>query len=559
MADIEQVKEAFRNAVASGDTEAATKFADYIDAYKPELNVQKANTLYSVARGMKDPIDEAATMLPKGLQAVTSLGGNYPNKVSDFFGSEASRVQDMNRAGEAEYQADNKGLQGTDVARLVGNVASPTNLAIASKIPTAIRGLKAIGLGTGAGAIGGATVETDVNSPNYWENKAKEMGISALSGAGTSGLIATGARIIKPNNSEKLAELLRQKINPTIGQTLGGMANSIEEKAQSIPFLGDAIRYARGKVNEEFNTAALNRALNPIGEKSTSVGRTGMTEVKTKLGKAYDEILPKIGFIPDAQFNSEYANLQKLVSGLGPKEQQTYNRIMDEVTQHASANGGMAGETFKIATGHLNNKAKSFSSSIDPYQRELGDALNSTLDSMRKTLIRSNPQQAERLKAIDTGYANYARLRQASSSVNAGAKEGVFSPAQLASAVKAQDKSVGKGASATGDALMQDLAEQGTNILGSKVSDSGTAGRLYLGGGTAAAALGTGTAIPTAIGLGAASLPYAPGIRQMTSAVLSKRPGYAKELAEGLRKFNIILPQGVSSMNTRSDNKEQRQ
>ncbi len=559
MADIEQVKEAFRNAVASGDNEAATKFADYIDAYKPELNVQKANTLYSVARGMKDPIDEAATMLPKGLQAVTSLGGNYPNKVSDFFGSEASRVQDMNRAGEAEYQADNKGLQGTDVARLVGNVVSPTNLAIASKIPTAIRGLKAVGLGTGAGAIGGATVGTDVNSPNYWENKAKEMGMSALSGAGTSGLIATGARIIKPNNSEKLAELLRQKINPTIGQTLGGMANSIEEKAQSIPFLGDAIRYARGKVNEEFNTAALNRALNPIGEKSTSVGRTGMTEVKTKLGKAYDEILPKIGFIPDAQFNSEYANLQKLVSGLGPKEQQTYNRIMDEVTQHASANGGMAGETFKIATGHLNNKAKSFSSSIDPYQRELGDALNSTLDSMRKTLIRSNPQQAEKLRAIDTGYANYARLRQASSSVNAGAKEGVFSPAQLASAVKAQDKSVGKGASATGDALMQDLAEQGTNILGSKVSDSGTAGRLYLGGGTAAAALGTGTAIPTAIGLGAASLPYAPGIRQMTSAVLSKRPGYAKELAEGLRKFNIILPQGVSSMNTRSDNKEQRQ
>jgi len=559
MADIEQVKEAFRNAVASGDTEAATKFADYIYAYKPESNVQKANTLYSVARGMKDPIDEAATMLPKGLQAVTSLGGNYPNKVSDFFGSEASRVQDMNRAGEAEYQADNKGLQGTDVARLVGNVASPTNLAIASKIPAAIRGLKAVGLGTGAGAIGGATVETDVNSPNYWENKAKEMGMGALSGAGTSGLIATGARIIKPNNSEKLAELLRQKISPTIGQTFGGMANSIEEKAQSIPFLGDAIKYARGKVNEEFNTAALNRALNPIGEKSTSVGRTGVIEAETKLGKAYDEILPKIRFIPDAKFNSDYGNFQKLVSGLAPTEQQAYARIMDDVMHHASPNGQMTGETFKIASSQLAEKVADFTSSSSAYERELGDALNGTLDAMKQAVHRANPQYADRLKDIDTGFANFVRLQAASKSTNVGAKEGVFSPAQLAAGVLASDKSLRKGASARGGALMQDLAEQGTNILGSKVPDSGTASRLYLGGGTAAAAAATGTAIPIAIGLGAASLPYAPGIRQMTSAVLSKRPGYAKDLAEGLRKFNMILPQSVSSMNTRSDNKEQRQ
>jgi len=107
------------------------------------------------AHGAIDPINEAASMLPKGLEAVTSLGGNYSNPVSNFFGSEASRVQDLNKAGEAEYKAANQGLQGTDVARLAGNVLSPTNLAVAARVPMALRGAQAIKGGAIAGGVGG--------------------------------------------------------------------------------------------------------------------------------------------------------------------------------------------------------------------------------------------------------------------------------------------------------------------------------------------------------------------------------------------------------------------
>ena len=499
------------------------------------------SALSRFAHGLIDPINEAATMLPKGLQAVTSLGGKYPNPVSNFYGSEASRVQDLNKAGEAEYKAANTGLQGTDVARLAGNVLSPTNLAVASKIPMVLRGAEAIKAGAAAGAVGGATGQSDVNAPDYWANKAIETAKGAGIGAGTSGVIAGGARVIKPEPNAKVADLLRQGVVPTPGQTLGGMWNSIEEKAQSLPIVGDAIRYSRGKAQEEFNTAAMNRALNPIGEKSTAIGREGINEVKTKLGNAYDAILPKVSFVPDAQFAAEYGNFQKLISGLAPQEQATYKRIMGEVMHHASPNGQMTGETFKIASGHLGVKAKSFASSQDPYARELGDALNGTLDSMRQTLIRANPMYADRLKAIDTGYANYVRLRQAANSTNAGAREGIFTPAQLAGAVRAQDKSVGKGASATGNALMQDLAEQGTNILGSKVPDSGTAGRLALGGGAMGAAYGAGALVPAAIGLGTASLPYLPVGRNITSAILTKRPEQAQMLADAIRKANPLL------------------
>ena len=553
--EIDTIHTAIRNADAAGDGNAVRQLAAHLNTITnstpaPAAPVQQQSAISRFAHGLVDPINEAATMLPKGLQAVTSLGGNYPNPVSNFFGSEANRVQDINKAGEAEYKAANQGLQGTDVARLAGNVLSPTNLAVAARVPMALRGAQAIKGGAIAGGVGGATAQTDVNSPDYWANKAIETAQGAGIGAGTSGLLAGAARVVKPETNEKVAALLRQGVIPTPGQTLGGVFNSIEEKAQSLPLIGDAIRFSRNKAQEEFNTAAMNRALSPIGEQSTVIGREGINEVKTKLGNAYDAILPKVSYMPDAKFNADYASFSNLISGLAPTEQGTYKRIMNEVFHHSSdgtATGNMTGETFKIAAGHLGEKAKAFASSPDPYQRELGDALNGTLDSMRQTLVRNNPQYADQLKAIDTGYANYVRLRQAANSTATGSREGIFTPAQLAGAVRAQDKSVGKGASATGKALMQDLAEQGTNVLGNKVPDSGTAGRSALGLGLAGAAGTTGTLLPALGAAGAASLPYLPGGRNIASAILTKRPEQAQMLADAIRKANPMLP-GAAGM-----------
>jgi hypothetical protein len=164
---------------------------------------------------------------------------------------------------------------------------------------------------------------------------------------------------------------------------------------------------------------------------------------------------------------------------------------------------------------------------------------------MRDTLPRVNPKLGNELKKINEGYANYARIRQAASSTATGAMEGVFTPAQLAQAVRAQDVTAGKGASATGRALMQDLAEQGTNVLGSKVPDSGTAGRIWLGTGLGAGTVATGTAIPAAAGLGLASLPYLGKGRELTAAALTKRPAQAAEVARLLRQGAPALAGGL--------------
>lgn len=564
MADLAPVYDALRNAHAAGDTAAAQKLAAYIesqssqpvsDTAKPSspsiFQSVQASAPGRVVQGMRDPIDEAAAMLPKGLESLFSLGGNVENPVSRFFGSEAKRVQDINRQNETEYQDSRRatGAEGMDISRMAGNIASPVNVALAAKIPMALRGAQAIKSGVAAGAVGGALSPSgDVSKDGYWTDKAIDTAKGAGLGGLTSGALAGVARMVRPETNANAKALLDAGVTPTAGQILGGIAQKVEDKAQSIPIFGDMIAHGRKGSIEEFNRAALARALKPIGESTEDIGRAGVDQVKRKLGQAYDDLLPNLKFVPDQQFTQEMGALQQMANGLGATERRKFQSIMSDVFGKASPNGGMQGETLKIVESKLSNEAKKFSGSTDAYQKELGDALSESLRIFRDTLPRTNPGYAERLKKINEGYANYARIRQAASSTAAGANDGLFTPAQLAMAVKALDKSAGKGASATGNALMQDLAEAGTNVLSSKVADSGTAGRIGLGLGAGGAAAGM-TSLPTtaamAAALATAGLPFVGAGRKLTAAALTQRPDSAAQLAELIRKQGPLLAGGL--------------
>lgn len=493
-----------------------------------------------ILQGARDPIDEAAAMLPKGLQAVTSLGGNLPNRVSDFFGNEAKRVQGINKANEQEYQrariADNS--TGADVARFVGNVVSPMNAIPLSKAANTSRGLQAVKTGIASGAMGGSLTKQDVTDPNYWNNKLAETLKGAAIGGAVSPVMGGIANAVKPETSKYVQLLMKEGVTPTSGQIMGGTANALESKMQSLPITGDMITAGKKSAINQFNTAALNRALSPIGESVDTIGREGVKQVRQKLQNAYDDLLPKMSFKPDQQFNTEYANLQNMAQGLGDKERAKFTSVMNDVLSKISPNGSMDGETFKIVESKLNQEAKKFSGSADAYQKELGDALNEGLRIFRSTLPRVNPAHAEQLSKINTGWANYARLRQAASSTASGANEGVFTPAQLAMAIRMQDKTAGKGASAEGSALMQDLAEAGTNVLGSKYPDSGTAGRLLLGGGALSSAA-VNPLIPAGLALG--GLPFVGPGKSAMAALLTKRPANSAKLAAQLRKISPAI------------------
>ena len=221
--------------------------------------------LEKIGRGMKDPLDGAAQLFEKLMpQGFNNANRSVNNWLADKTGLLSKMPEDgvngLIQQQEADYQAKRAaaGESGFDGYRTIGNVASPMNLALAAKLPAAA-------------------------------SLAGRVGVGALGGA------ASGA--LNPSKNVNLDILKSEGIKPTIGQTLGGWANRAEEKAQSIPILGDAITAARKAGEGQLNRAAFNRALAPVGEKlpmNVPLGDEAVEHTGKVLGAAYDKLLPKL-------------------------------------------------------------------------------------------------------------------------------------------------------------------------------------------------------------------------------------------------------------------------
>lgn len=513
----------------------------------------------SFLHGLMDPVAGASQLITKVLpDSVNQAMTTATNKIADLTGftprMPEGGIDGEIKKREAEYQqlrqqnepntlssliTGQKPDPGMDGYRILGNVASPVNLVPAARVPQAITLPGKIGIGAGTGAAYGAL--NPVTSDDFAGEKIKQVGMGAAFGAATPVVAGAIARLISPNASTNAnVQLLKEEgIRPTIGQTLGGWANATEEKAQSIPILGDMIARARGQAREQFNNAAINRATSPIGVKVNGSGQEAITEAGDALSNAYNGLLSRMSFRPDPQFHTELSNLTQLAStGLAPKEAAKFNALLNEHLSKLSPNGSMTGETFKVLESKLGAEAKKFSGSTDAYQKELGDALSEALNVFRSTLARSNPAQAQQLRDINTGWANLVRVEGAGT--KALNSEGVFTPGQLNQAVRGADGSVRDRATARGQALMQDLSNAGQQVLGNRVPDSGTAGRALLAG----LGLGSGyfnPAIPAALVAG--GLTYTGPVQSILRAAASSRPQVAQPAAEAVRNaWPALLP-----------------
>lgn len=425
-------------------------------------------------------------------------------------------------------------LPGIGVARAAGAV--PAIAGALQAFSAARPVLSGIAAGAGTGAAQGA-LEPTATGDSRLGNMAIGAGIGAAGGA-IPGLLA---RVVKPSSSDDVARLVNEGVRLTPGQATGGALKRIEDAATSVPVVGDVIKRAQTRGIEDFNRAGFNRALAPIGEKvgkDFNIGREGIAAVESKIGAAYDRALNKIVRVDlDDQFGAEVGKLVGMTAELGEGPAKQFgailkNRVLDKITPA----GTMSAETMKAVESELGRQVRQWSGSSDAAQRGLASALREVQSSLRGAVERSaGPAAAGDLKAANTAWANFVRIQDAASRL--GAKDGVFTPAQLLNAVKSGDKSVRKSAFARGDALMQDLAESAKNVMPSSVPDSGTASRIFTGGGIGGL-LGNAMGVePSTMALAAsAMLPYTKFGGGLTLAALTKRPEFAGTLAEILRQ-----------------------
>ncbi len=505
-----------------------------------------------VMRGFTDPVEGAAQLLTNILpQSVVNAGNAANNWIADKTGMVAripeggmnQLVSDNERAYQAQREAG--GESGFDGYRTIGNVLSPANLAIASKVPAAASFAGRVMSGAGGGAA--SALLNPVTDGDFWGEKGKQVATGAAFGGAVPAVTGAVSRMVSPKASMNpdLALLQSEGIKPTIGQALGGRWNSLEEKAQSIPIMGDAIANARRATIDQFDRAAINRAANKVNVNIDEAGQSGVRRAGDAISQAYDDALSKIKVVKfDQQFAQDLNQLKAMAQSLTPDMRNKFNQKVNEVVGgRMSGSGSMLGETYKKVDSEIGGLAAKFGKSSVASESELGDAFAQLQNLLKQQAMRTNPKAADALKAADAGWASLVRVEGAA---KAGKNaDGMFTPAQLNSAIQQADGSVRGRSMARGTALMQDLANAGQNVIGNKVPNSFTTDRALIAGGGLGAGL-VNPAIPAGL-IGGAAL-YTPQAQNLLRGLVSSRPQIAEPVSNAFRQSSPFLVPGGAQL-----------
>ena len=460
-----------------------------LDEPKPVGRLQR------IARGVGDLVQGGAQLavnaLPSGVVGAVNSATQFVNdlpvvgpatRALGMVPATAEQVNQQVARRETEYQGARAaaGLTGIDGYRMVGNVLGALPLAAALPVGATVGGSIA------AGAAGGAATSAlePVAGGDFWAGKQNQLLAGTAGGAalGPVGLMA--GRMIAPRIAPNVRVLDEAGVQMTPGQIIGGTAQRLEDAAQSIPVVGDAIKGARRQGLESFNRAAANETLAPIDGAvgaATRAGRDMVGETADQISGAYNRAYALAKpFGPDAQFADD---LQRMGDQfLTPASRDVFAKVLqNDVLSRIQAGGGrIDADAFQAIKQTLGNRARQFSASQEPQNRELAEAFGGVLEAMHGLMARTNPQTAPLLQQADAAFARNVRVERAAG--GAGATDGIFTPAQLSGAVRAEDRSVRHSGFARGNALMQGLSDAGKSVLPSTVPDSGSGLRVAVNG-----------------------------------------------------------------------------
>ena len=333
--------------------------------------------------------------------------------------------------------------------------------------------------------------------------------------------------------------LQKEGVPMTLGSAFGGTTQAIEQSAESLPIVGQLIKGARQQQFEAFNKAAFNRALkeiDPTIKVPTELPlRDAADFTYNQISNKYNTIYPNISLKYNKTLDKQLNALERKHADLGDRTEQftsTLNSIKSRVE-----NKSLSGGQIKALKEDLRVLTDAYKGSVGS-EKLLGNAYDDLENSIMLSVRNQNPKFAKDLKQADTAYATYKRVENAAASAKGA--EGVFTPAQLETAVKQGNKSQ----YARGKALLQDLSSSGYDVLGNKVPDSGTAQRLGVAGMLTGGAslLNPKMVLPTALG---SSLYTEQGMKYLMPLLTGERPQAVQQAGGMLRKVSPYLPYGL--------------
>lgn len=400
------------------------------------------------------------------------------------------------------------GIEAALPARLVGTgagVLAPRLLA-----SDAIYG-GAAGYGNSDGSLGG-TVKGALEGV-----VGGGIGRGALRGVGT-----TMRGVTNPD-----VQLLRDRGVPlTVGQMAGGRLARREDRLAGYAGVGDNINDLRRGGLREFNRAAFQEGLEPIGQVGAgNIAEQGIDEARQSVSGAYRQALSGVQATADPQFIAE--TQQALARGSAiPRTGQEFQHVVNTrvAPMFNAGNGSITGPQMQDALQGI--RGADFGS--DAMGHDAAAALGGVEDAITGLVQRQAPDVMPQYEAANRAYRNTSILADA---VGRGMNtEGVFTPAQLGMAARANaTKYQGKMGAASTNRPFYDLQRAAQNVLPSKVPDSGTAGRIQAGKGIFGAAQNMARS--------AVNAPlYSEATQPLIAQMLLERPDVIRQLGEQLNR-----------------------
>lgn len=519
-------------------------------------DVPQGGGLYVRQPRLQDSVAGAATafseQVPGGDEAVAHLTAMLTGRKFD-----AVREQQM-----LNRDLLNQTNRGSRIAGGIAGAVGPAMLLPGAGWVNGAQGIGKVGraaaLGTGYGALyGGANTDGSAGERTKGALVGSGAGFftgGALQGLGNA-LSRSGANAAANPSAQR--QLSAMGVDLTPGQMAGGSLARIEDGLTSVPVFGDAIRDAQRRGLESMNRAAYNDALSPIKTslpRATASGRDGYAAAEDAVGAAYERALqnvtvdPKQGFEPAVQ-----ALRNRPIPGA---IQDTVTAVVDDFAARFAQ--PLPGPEFKQLDSEIAAAVRSAQagSATDPSKRLVADRLSDLRAGMDAALDAADPFAAADKRAADAAFARLVRLRDAQQGLGTSARDGIFTAGDLNRAVRGGDSSAGNRQFARGDALGQKLSEAASQVLPSKVPDSGTPFRSIvnlptLGGGAAAMAFvdpALLAATTTGVGLGTAA--YSRPVQgALNAAYRAHAPGSVRQGAGGLfggaAPRSAALEQGV--------------
>ena len=502
--------------------------------------VDTGNITSGYMMGLKDPITAGAQMLPRGLEAVTSAGGYYPNMVSKFFADEAARVDAMAAEEEKRYQAARamQGREGIDLQRMTGNVVNPANLAIGMRGAQLLRGspwLQAAGTGAAASML---QPVTDTTEDSFGEQKAKQAAIGGVAGPVGNVFVQGLGRAASPLVTKAEQTMRDLGVTMTPGQLMGTQAKAIEEFAQNIPLIGPMISSARERQLFQFNRGVINKALRKVDEKLPDevIGRDAVAHVQQVVSQKYDDVLASVSMQYDKLLAGKIGEVIPRSKLTAAADKQKLNDelnklIYSQVPVDNKVSGVVDGQLFKRIEAAVNERIKVYGQSKTPSDLDIADALQDALKIWRAELMAQNPKYAQQLSKINAAYSDVVVMETAAAA--GGAQNGVFTAKNYQTAVRQRDMSRRKRAFAAGKAKGQELSDAAVETI-APVTGATTEGRVAM-----SLAGGYGAFKDPWLAAGAVAgskMIYSPTGLKVIEAIATKRPELVRKIGEALKK-----------------------